>query len=1040
MHQKIKNIMLLFCFLTTQIVSAQSIAVTGVVADYLGEPLPGVNVVVKGTNKGIVTDENGKFNLSVPSRDAVLVFSYISYVTQEITVGDRTNFSITLSEDIKEISEVIVVGYGTVSKSDLTGSVASLKTDNATDRAITSVEQLLQGAASGVQITQSTGGTGAGMTFNIRGATSITGNNQPLIILDGYPINSDNSTTKASSGSQSGYLEQLPDDNALANLNPNDIASIEILKDASSTAIYGSRGANGVVLITTKRGFEGRDKVEYSFRYDVSQVPKHIDVLSTADYVNYVNEARVNSGLDSTYSYSLNPSSANYLPNVLKQNTNWQDLVFRDAAAKNHQLTVSGGSDKMKYSLALGYYEQDGIIKNSNFKRGSLRVNLDRQVNNRIKIGLNMSGVMSNNKAAQQSSNRDDPSMSVISGALRTRPTLAPLTPEEEIDQTIQGNPLTLIELSDDQNKITRIITGLYGEYNLLEGLFFRAQGGIDNQNAHRDYYNPRGTTLGNLEGGYAFSGDNEAFSYSTEFTVNLNRKFNRVHSVNAVAGYQWQQWNTRLQTLSALNFPNDNMLYYNLGSASSFSAPTTRRTEAALASWFGRVVYSYDSRYLFTFTGRTDGSTRLSEGNKWHFFPAVAVGWNIHRERFMREISVLSQFKIRGSYGLSGNQTIGIGATKASLGTGTAVSNQTVVTSYSPSNMANDELTWETTTQGNIGFDISFYKNRFRFSFDYYNKLTKDLLISLTIPPSNGFTTYNTNQGEIENHGLEFELGANVLTGAFAWDVSGNISFNRNKIKSLGELTEIMGSTFMAVGSQSLHIARVGHPLGMFYGYRIIGIYQTPEEVEADNNITTDAVTREPGLFKYKNLNGDNVIDADDREIIGNPYPDYFFGLTNNFSWKGFNLSVLLQGSIGQDVINAPHFYLDALTSSNSTNVRAEAYENRWTGPGTSNKYPKPVGSGSAFDSRFSDFIVEDASYVRIKNVTLSYRLPVGVVSFINDIRLFATAGNILTFTNYTGYDPEINSRAGKGMMPGVDSGSIPQYKTFSIGFNLGF
>ncbi|MEA4976447.1 MAG: SusC/RagA family TonB-linked outer membrane protein [Paludibacter sp.] len=1017
----------------------KNIPITGYVRDSrTKESLPGVTVMEVGTNKGTVTNENGQFKMTVSDAKANLVLSFIGYKSTEVAVGDKKIIHIDLKEDVHSLDEVVVLGYGQIAKSDLTGAVSSIKTENTAEKAVSSVEQILQGQVSGVQITSNSGGTGSGITFNIRGVTSVTGSNQPLIVLDGYPIDSDNSGAKMSGSSQSGYLADNLEDNALANLNPNDIASIEILKDASATAIYGSRGANGVVLITTKRGQSGRNRIEYSYRYDSSRVPKKIDVLNTAEFIAYRNEGYMNQTGSPDPSYDTQAE----IDLATQINTNWQDLIFQTSISQNHQLNFSGGDQKMRYAMTLGYYDQEGIIKNSQFERGSIRFNFDREFSKNFKFGMNFNGVMSTNKAAMQAASGTNPSQSVIVGALRSRPTLSPLTEDELIDQNLDGNPLTLIELSHDVNKTSKVLVNMFGEYTILPGLSAIVRGGLDRTYAHRDFYHPRGTTLGNVQGGYAYSGDIDNMNYSTEFTLNLNKTFAKIHKFNTVVGYQWQNWLNRRQAINAFNFPNDNLLYYDLGVAGSFNAPSTYTYESALASYFGRVNYSLNSKYMITFTGRADGSTRLAEGNKWHFFPAVALGWNAHNEKFLSNLDFLSQLKVRGSYGLSGNQSIDIGATKSTLSSGTAVINQSIVTAYRPGNMPDDNLGWETTTQFNVGTDISFINNRLRFSFEYYNKVTEDMLISLSLPPSATFTSYSTNFGSIRNYGYEFDLGFSAITGNnFTWDINGNLSFNRNKVLDLGDLDALYGSTFGAVGSQSLHIAKVGYPLGSFYGYRITGIYQTQEEVDADNALTSDVAVREPGLFKFANLNGDNVINDDDREIIGNPFPDFIFGLTNDFSWKNFNLAVLIQGSIGQDLINASRYYLDALSVTTlNSNVSRRAYENRWTGPGSTNTYPKVTTSGRGFYNRFADFLVEDASYVRLKNITLSYSFPKRLIRFAESLKVFATATNVFTITNYSGYDPEVNSRAGRGMMPGIDSGAIPQYKTISGGVNINF
>lgn len=1015
----------------------QDIEVQGVVTGEDGERLPGVSILIEGTTRGTSTNGNGAFRIAVPGKEAKLIFSFVGYLTQEVVVGNRTQLDIVLRIDNKALEEVVVVGYGTINKSDLTGSVAKINAEGVDERPIASVEQFLQGQVSGVQITQNTGAPGGGISFNIRGATSVSGSNQPLVVIDGYPVDSDNGSVKMSGGSQSGYLGQLPQDNALANLNPGDIESIEILKDASATAIYGSRASNGVVLITTKRGKAGADHISYTFRFDISSLPKKIDVLGTMDYLSYSNEAYLNNGQDSVF-------RADQIRQYSGTNTVWQDLIYREGHTNSHQLNVSGGQDKLRYAISMGYLSQEGIVKNSNYDRGSLRINLDREFNRKLKFGVNMSGVLSRNRAAMQSSSIADASMSVVRGALTSRPFDSPFTSEDEleINQTQLGNPLTLINLADDQNRMTTVLGNLFADYTILQGLTFRVNGGVNVSSSQRDFYHPRGTSLGNLEGGYAYRGHINSFNYLTEYTLNFNKVVAEKHSINAVGGYTWQQWNRRSFGLNALNFPNDNLLYYDLSSATSITNPTTSTTEWGLSSFIGRVNYSFDKKYLVTFTGRADGSTRLAPGNKWDFFPSVALGWNVHNESFMESIRSVSELKIRASYGLSGNQAVGVGSTKAMLGSTGSVANQSIQIGYVLDNLPNQNLHWETTAQTNIGADVAFFGNRLTLGFDYYNKRTHDLLISLTIPPSNGFVSYQTNQGVIENRGLEFDVKAKVLAGRFGWDISGNISRNRNKVVSLGNgLNSFVGPGYTAVAGQSLTIARVGSPIGAYYGYRVVGVYQNQAEIDAG---PTDSYTRTPGTLKFKDISGpdgrpDGEITVDDREIIGTPYPDFIFGLTNNFDWKGLSLNVFFQGSIGQEIINANRYVMDAMNRVTASNIRQEAWDNRWTGEGTSNYYPRP-GMVDPFQSRFTDFIVEDGSYVRLRNVTLAYSLPKSKLPVFKSLKVFVSGGNLITWTNYKGYDPEINSKGDNSMLSGIDNGSIPQYRTYSFGISAGF
>jgi TonB-linked SusC/RagA family outer membrane protein len=1009
---------------------------SGLVTDDKGEPIIGATVLVDGTNVGTITDTRGQFSFEAFS-EGVLHVSYIGYETSKVILSSNTKLNIRLKEDAKQLDEVVVVGYGTIRKSDLTGSVSQLKAEKTEEKAYTSIEQMMQGRVAGVQITQNSGALGGGISFSIRGANSVSGSNQPLVVIDGYPV--ETGEVSVNIGGDSNFAGDVPGMNALSMLNPNDIESIEILKDASATAIYGSRGANGVVMVTTKRGKEGRDKVEYSFRTDVSYIPNQIEVLNTNEYLAYSNEAYMDRN-DGTFYY--NQERLNEFGQI---NTNWQDLIFKTGVSTNHQLNVSGGDKKLKYALALGYLSQEGVVRSTSYDRGTFRLNINKEINQRFNFGFNIGGNKSLNKSVNQSTTSNDVSASVVTAALRTPPIYKAYDEESEEIAFSTGitNPLVLVTKSDDQSRWTQIMLSGFADYKITKDLTFRTRLGLNERLIFRQYYMPRGTYLGDTRNGYAYSGNEKSFDYLTENTFNYSKVYNNKHSVNAVGGYTWQSWNYRRDGVSASGFPNDNFTYYNLSSGSSFDKPVNSTIEWSLASFLGRVNYSFDKRYMLTLTARYDGSTRLAEGLKWALFPSFAVGWNLHNEQFMKSNQVINELKLRASYGQSGNQSIGVGSTLARYDYTTGVINQTVNTVYYPANMANPNLKWETTAQSNAGFDIALWKSRVTLSFDMYRKETIDLLINLPVPASTGYTVYADNAGKVENIGVEFDLGAHLLTGEFQWKINGNISFNRNKILSFnGDMTHFTGTAFGSVNSQPLHIAKVGYPIGSFYGYRISGIYQTQEEID---NSPLDPANPRPGSFKFVDISGpngvpDGMISDFDREIIGNPYPDYIFGLNNDFKWKGFSLNIFIQGSIGQDIVNANRFYLDALTRTVSSNIREEAYLNRWTGPGTSNKYPGLRSTNQPFEGRFSDFIIEDGSYVRLKNVSFSYAFDMKRIKFIESLKVFISGNNIITFTEYTGYDPEINSRGNNSMTPGVDTGSIPQFRSYSAGFNVKF
>jgi len=1011
--------------------------VAGIITDENGATIIGANIKVEGLSLGTMSDLNGKFMLEAPI-DGKLTVSYIGYISKTIAISGKSNLNITLSEDTKALNEVVVVGYGVIKKSDYTGSVSSFKNEKSEEKAYSSIEQMLQGQAAGVQITQNTGALGGGMTFAIRGANSVSGNNQPLVVIDGYPVESGTQSINIGNGDGSISGDQ-PGLNVLSMLNPNDVESIEILKDASATAIYGSRGANGVVMVTTKRGKDGREKIDYSFRTDMSYLPKLIDVLNTRDFMAYSNEA-YNDRNDGTIKYSQAD-----IDKYMATNTNWQDLIFETGISQNHQLNISGGDKKLRYALNAGYLNQKGIVKNSNYDRGTIRLNLDREVDSRLKFSVNVSGHMSDNRSVNQSAKVSDLGATVVGSALRSLPLVNAFDPENADIYYQSGftNPLVLVTKAADRTKGTQIMLSGAADYKLLDGLTFRVRLGLNTANSNRQSYTPRGTPLGDLRKGMAYNGTSKNSDYLNEYTLSFNKTIYNKHSINAVGGFTWQSWISEMVGISASQFPNDNFGYYNLNSALAVSTPASSTTEWSLASFLGRINYSYDKRYMITLTGRYDGSTRLAKGKKWDIFPSGALAWNVHNEKFMKSLKHVTELKLRSSYGISGNQSIGVGSTQSRYGYATTVQNEALILGYYLNGLANPNLSWENTSQLNVGCDLGMWNNRLRFSVDYYNKRTTGMLVNLPIPITTGYSSYPNNAGEVENKGLEFALGGNILTGDVKWNMKGNISFNRNKILSFdGNMESFLGAGFGLVNGQSLHIAKVGYPIGSFYGFKTIGIYQTQEEI---NNYAKDPANPIPGSFKFADISGpngmpDGLISAYDRTIIGNPYPDYIFGINNDVSWKGFSLNIFIQGSIGQDIANINRYNLDGLSLVTVNNVRTEAYNNRWTGPGTSNTYPGLRTAALPFAGRFSNFILEDGSYIRLKNITFSYTFDTKKIKVVKSLKVFGTATNLITITNYKGYDPEISSRGQNAMEPGIDGGSIPQYVTVSAGFNVGF
>lgn len=1019
-------------FFAASVFAQSSYDMKGVVLTTDKKPITGATVIVKDTSTGTTTDANGAFSLKV-TPNAILSVSFIGYESQEINVANKKSISIILKETAQAIDDVVVVGYGTVLKSDLTGAVATFKAKDSEEKGYTSMEQMLQGRIAGVNISQNSGALGGGVTFNIRGVTSVSGSSAPLVVIDGYPVEGDNTVMNLGADSKMGNAVAI---GGLESLNPSDIESIEILKDASSTAIYGSRGANGVVLITTKRGNSYKDRVNYSYRIDFSSIRKKIDVLDTQEYIAYANEAKFSDGTGVPY-YDWNNIETN---NLLGIHTNWQDLIYQTGISQSHQFSIAGGEQKTKYAISANYLTQEGVARNNLYTKGSVRVNLDRDIQKWLKIGVNSSVSMSNKDGIMQAANSPSIDGSIVGLALTALPLMNAYSETGDIlQETSFYNPLTLAENQKDNVKnndynVNGVITA-----TIIKGLTLQARIGTSATNTQRAVYYPRGTYMGDLAQGSAYKMTSKRSNFLNEYTVNYNKTIHKKHRINAVLGYSWQQWSLEQMAITESNFINDNLGIHSFGTGASVSSPVYVSQDWALSSFIGRFNYSYDSRYLLTVTARYDGSSRLAPGNKWQLFPSVALGWNIHNEKFMADQRAVSEMKLRLSYGQSGNQSIAVGSTAAQYNIENAVINETLVKSYVAANIANKDLKWETTEQYNVGLDLGMFRNRLRFTADLYYKKTRDLLINLPVPPTVGYTTVPLNAGKIENKGMEFSLSGDIFSGKFNWTMGGNISFNRNKVLSFDGILEQFMGTKIGYPQQSINLIKVGYPVGVFYGYKVVGIYQTQEEIDT---YAKDPLNPKPGSFKYANIHeeGDNVINSDDMTVIGNPYPKYEFGWTNDFSWKNLSVSILVSGAIGQDRVNMARYTLDALAVGDRyTNVSREAYEGRWTGPGTSNKYPAPSTS-KGFGGRITDFIVEDASYVRLKNVSIAYDIPVKKIKFIKNLKVFVSGSNLLTFTGYSGYDPEVNSNGYNPQTPSIDNNSIPQFRTFSVGCSIGF
>lgn len=1026
---------------------AQKATVTGLVTDTNGKPIVGATVIDTLAKRGATTNPEGKYTLSGTSEKGVLCFSFLGMKPVYATVGKRTVIDVTLEIAESEIDEVVVVGYGTVRKSDLTGAVSVVKMDNVGEIPAMSALEAMQGKVSGVNIITNTGEPGAGMTFQVRGATSITGNNQPLIVLDGQPINTGFESTSA--GANIDWMAERPSTDPMANINPADIESIQILKDASSTAIYGSAGANGVVLITTKSGREGRSVITYSGRIDVGVIPKFLDVASTEEYYTMIYEAQNWDRSETKRFSSMDDVRAQA---ALQHNTDWQDLTYQTAISHDHQISLSGGDKKTTYMLSGNYADQNSIVKGGSYTRGGLRVNLKREITSRLTASARTFMSMARKNQMPQANSQGNLSTSIVLAALAFKPESVPYNEDGDLDEGLTNNPVVMRETIQDQTDIRTIVSNISLQYQLCKGLTFSINGGVNSVYTRKHFYWPRTLYQGKMNDGSGTRSDNDNFSYVVDYLLTFNRRFNK-HNVNVVAGYSWQEWTNSYSSQTSTGFPSDALGYYGFSSATYPQKMYNGYTRRRMASFIARANYSYDDRYVFMFTGRIDGSSRLAVGHKWGAFPSVGLAWNAHNEKFLAPAKqVLTNLKLRASYGISGNENVAIGATQSKISyNGVVFGDNSISQGYVVGNFDNPYLTWETTRQLNVGLDLGLW-NRVNLSAEFYQKNTTDLLLNVKLPGSSSFTSYSSNTGEVRNRGLDFEAAFRVLTGKVKLNIAGNISVVRNKILSMGDAGVIYGRSYCNNGqfslNQPIHIAQAGYPIGMFIGYKTEGIYQNEREIQ--EHTYTDPKTgvtnvipqgAKPGDIRWADTNNDGIISEADRTVIGSPYPDFTYGINLDCSYKGLTLAMTFVGSQGNSLVNFNKWVMSGLSTKTNVNIFKEAFDHRWTGEGTSNKYPRPH-TGDVFSSRFPDWMVEDASYFRLQNVTLSYMLPQRIVKAmrLGKIKVFVTGTNLFTVTDYSGYDPAINSFGDTALQPGVDFGTLPAPRVVSAGVELTF
>ncbi|WP_425290956.1 SusC/RagA family TonB-linked outer membrane protein [Spirosoma linguale] len=971
--------------------------ITGTVQSETGAGLPGVSVVVKNTTRGSTTNAEGNYRLTIPDEATTLVFSFVGYQNQEVAIGNRTTVDVQLVPDNKALDEIVVVGYGTVRKSDLTGSVASVKSEQLTAYPATGAVQALQGRAAGVQIQANNGEPGTSFKVRIRGGNSINASSDPIFVVDGFVGGT------------------LPP--------PEDIESIEVLKDASATAIYGSRGANGVVMVTTKRGKSGKARIDFNVSHSFQKEIKRLNLLNADQFVSYLKE--------------INP---NYVSRG--QNTDWQDQILRPGGIQNYQLSLSGGNDNVKYYISGAYFDQKGIVINSDFNRFSITSNIDVKVSDKLRVGLNVFGQRSNKAGVISQELSGGPAgTGVIASAYKFGPDLGIYDANGRFSIAAISDPIDnpyAIATQRQNNTVTDQTQGnLFAEYQLRSDLKFRATLGTTTNTGRTGMYTPTTLNAGASVGGEASMTGFRNTLFQSENYLSYDKSFGEAHRVGVVGGFSYQTSRNESWGGSGQSFISDALSYWNLGSSSVWQAPSSGLTDWKLASWYGRINYALNDRYLVTVNARYDGSSTFSRNHKWAFFPSGAFAWNMGNESFMAGLPWVSQWKWRASYGITGNQAISPYQTLARFSTVYAATNGVGVNAITPSSIANDDLTWETAAQFDLGTDISLFNNRLNLTLDYYRTITSNLLFSVPLPQYSGYTSQLKNIGKLQNQGFEVTLGTRNLTGPLRWDMDVNFSLNRNKVLSLPGGKDIFYSSAPGhlIGLDQTQILREGAPVGSMFGWIYDGVYQT-----GDAFLTGSGFEQTAGGEKFRDLDGNGAINSNDRTIIGNPNPKFIWGWTNEFKWRNMDLNLFFQGSQGNDMLSYTLMELDLLSGINNATTNAL---NRWTPQNTNTNVPKASGARTR---RVSTRWIYNASYARLKNLAVGYTFPKSFTSRakISRLRIYASAQNILTITDYPGYDPEVNynsaGSANGNQNLGLDYGSYPNAKSYTVGLNIGF
>jgi len=1049
-----------FTSLYGQATDADNKIITGKVLSMENAPLPFVTIVEKGTQNGTVSNEDGEYRITVKGENSILIFSYVGYLTEEIHVGDKNVINVTLVENITQLDEIVVVGYGTQKKSDLTGSVVSVGSEELEKSAGLSIDQALQGKAAGVQILNNTGAPGSSMSVRIRGMGSLNAGQQPLYVIDGF-ILGDQSFGKEGSTTPDNKM-------GISFIDPSEIESIEILKDASAAAIYGSRGANGVVLITTKKGKSGAGKVEFNMYYGIQTAPeeRYWNVMEGPEYRNYLIDRYKQRFGDRWLWIATDPDSPGQLPRFVDSSGellpvdsyNWQDGIFKPAETESYRLNFSGGNDKSTYHISGSYYNQDGLIGNSGMNRISVRVNGDHEVNKWLKVGVNMIGTRSFRERISESGFSGS---NILAGAVYADPTLSPRDSAGNwvtFDQTtsLVRNPVYTINRDKYTYENYHYLSTGYLDISILPSLKFHSVAGIDISDGMMESFDPRYylSPIDRRDNNNYYHREERWINWDIENTLTFNKSFGK-HNFTALAGFTVQKESFRDWRSNIPQFPYDEafMRYPNIGDISLISEFASSPMEYTIASLLGRIMYNYNSKILVTTSFRRDGSSKFGPGNRYGNFPSFSLGYKLSEEKFIQNITFINFLKVRGGWGELGNQAIppyrysvpvNVIDVTTPLG-----KDETVYHGAFPDGAANEDIKWETSRQTNLGLDLGLFRDKITLTVDVFRKNTFDMLIEKPVPEYVGLINpiaVNAepdlpivNIAEMQNQGFEAVSTYKIssVSNDFYLNLNANISMTKNMVLSLGEGAGFpILSNHVGVLGGAISRTEIDRPLAGFYGYVIDGIYQDEEDVLNSAYINNVA----PGDYKFRDIDGNDTITSADRTFIGSPLPKMTYGFGFDAGYKNFDLNCQFIGVYGNDVVNAMNYYLYGDDATN----KSKGFLNRWTTENTDTDIHR-LGNTRHNIGRFSDFYVEDGSFLRIKNVTIGYTFPKQWLNKMNmeRLRIYATVQNLFTFTKYTGMEPEIGRSVDWSANPldiGLDAATYPQARTFMFGLNIGF